>query len=269
MTNQSIKWMNCCFDKLFLNDRIVKSASDGACCVTCKSGFHSSPNVPFQIWGGQGRGQGDGQDFHSSPNAPFQIDHSLPILSWWFSHPPPYGDRSYLQSSLIVSGGAKDWTSQLYQSSWNRLLGNSSLYLSISKEVIDLSLKQNFCHFNRKISQLCATQVITWINPNTSVQVFIYLGQRVKLGTKGEKARPVPSSFNQKYLQNVTAPFKKFLHFRWCFSWCKSNPLIKTKTMSGQFHSFAMFFSLFQLRPNDGCLWRRFEEEDVQLIWNH
>ena len=95
-----------------------------------------------------------------------------------------------------------------------RLLGNSSLYLSISKEVIDLSLKQNFCHFNRKISQICATQVITWINPNTSVQVFIYLGQRVKLGTKGEKARPVPSSFNQKDLQNVTAPFKKFLHFR-------------------------------------------------------
>ena len=147
MTNQSIKWMNCCFDKLFLNDRIVKSASDGACCVTCKSGFHSSPNVPFQIWGGQGRGQGDGHDFHSSPNAPFQIDHSLPILSWSFSHPPPYGDRSYLQSSLIVSGGAKDWTSQLYQSSWNRLLGNSSLYLSISKEVMYLSLKPNFCHF--------------------------------------------------------------------------------------------------------------------------
>ena len=107
MTNQSIKWMNCCFDKLFLNDRIVKSASDSACCVTCKSGFHSSPNVPFQIWGGQGRGQGDGHDFHSSPNAPFQIDHSLPILSWWFSHPPPYGDRSYLQSSLIVSGGKR------------------------------------------------------------------------------------------------------------------------------------------------------------------
>ena len=28
-----------------------------------------------------------------------------------------------------------------------RLLGNSSLYLSISKEVMYLSLKPNFCHF--------------------------------------------------------------------------------------------------------------------------
>ena len=31
-------------------------------------------------------------EFHSSPNVPFQIDHSLPILSWCFSHFKTDGD---------------------------------------------------------------------------------------------------------------------------------------------------------------------------------
>ena len=41
---------NFCFDKFFLDDWIEDKSGDGASCsVSCKSEFHSSPNVPFQI----------------------------------------------------------------------------------------------------------------------------------------------------------------------------------------------------------------------------